>query len=107
MNFFEKVYEVVRRVPKGRVATYGQIAALAGFPRSARAVGMALRAFPEGTDVPWQRVISSKGYISIENFEHPAEEQASLLIAEGVRAVRQQGVFRVNLQKYLWNPNKK
>ena len=64
MPFYEQVYEWVRQVPPGKVVTYGQVAALLGSPRSARAVGYALRYLPRGTDVPWQRVINHRGEIS-------------------------------------------
>ncbi len=104
MDFYHQVYELVRNVPYGRVATYGQIAALVGSPRAARMVGTALRALHDRTDVPWHRVISGRGIISIENLEHPAEEQANLLLAEGVIVSLHEGVYVVDLKKYQWHP---
>ena len=61
---YRKIWATAKRVPKGRVATYGQIAALAGFPRQARLVGYALHSLPEKSDVPWHRVINARGEIS-------------------------------------------
>jgi methylated-DNA-protein-cysteine methyltransferase-like protein len=58
---WERIYAVVRRIPRGRVATYGQVAALAGFPRAPRVAGYALHVLPEGTPVPWHRVVGSTG----------------------------------------------
>src|SRR5947199_6309515 len=60
----ETFYAVIRRIPRGWVATYGQIAALAGLPRRARMVGQVLRATPQEVDVPWQRVVNAQGTIS-------------------------------------------
>ena len=101
-NFYTLVYQQVKRIPRGKVATYGSIASRMGSPRAARMVGMALRKLPEATDVPWHRVINSRGEISIENMDHPAMEQMRLLQDEGV-AVRHDGVrYRVDLEKYFW-----
>ncbi len=85
-SFFEQVYAVVRQIPHGKVASYGQIAALLGHPRAARTVGWALASLAEReeNDVPWQRVINSQGRISISNLRHSADEQRMLLEAEGV-----------------------
>ena len=66
----------ISAVPVGRVATYGQIAAMAGSPRAARMVGGILRDLPENSQVPWQRVINQRGMISIENLAVPKSEQA-------------------------------
>ena len=82
--------------------TYGQIAAALSSPRASRMVGTALRSLPEGSSVPWHRVISSKGRISIQNMDHPAEEQANLLMAEGIVVRREQDAFCVDLARYLW-----
>lgn len=104
MRTFHDVYVVVRRIPRGRVASYGQVAALVGSPRGAQMVGWALRALPPNTDVPWQRVISARGEISIENLQWPKDLQARLLRQEGieVRAVRD--VYAIDLHQYQWNP---
>src|SRR5262249_35312639 len=62
---WERVYEAVRRIPRGRVATYGQVSALAGFPRAPRLAGYALYALPEGTPLPWHRVVGAGGRLSL------------------------------------------
>jgi methylated-DNA-protein-cysteine methyltransferase-like protein len=84
--FFRQVYALVRLVPYGKVASYGQIASMLGHPRAARTVGWALASLPEHAEeeVPWQRVINSQGRISIRNLRHAAEEQRLLLEEEGV-----------------------
>jgi len=103
-DFYNKVYRIARQIPKGHVATYGQIAALLSTPRAARMVGTALRSLPDDSDVPWHRVISGKGIITIENMEHPTEEQANLLMAEGVIVTKVDGEYTINLKEYLWSP---
>jgi methylated-DNA-protein-cysteine methyltransferase-like protein len=104
-NFYEQVYAVVRRIPRGKVSSYGRVAQLLGRPRAARAVGYALNALkdkggqPAFEKVPWQRVVNSQGRISIVNREHGAQYQAELLREEGV-VVSQD--LRINLDIYLW-----
>jgi methylated-DNA-protein-cysteine methyltransferase-like protein len=104
-NFYEEVYEVVRRIPTGSVTSYGRIAQMLGRPNAARAVGYALSALKDHAerdgyaDIPWHRVINSQGRISIKNREHSALHQAELLRAEGV-AVNSD--LKVDLDKYLW-----
>jgi methylated-DNA-protein-cysteine methyltransferase-like protein len=103
-NFYEQVYAVVRRIPRGKVTSYGRVAQMLGRPRAARAVGYALNALkdkdqPAFEKVPWQRVVNSQGRISITNREHGAQEQAALLREEGV-VVSQD--LRINLDIYLW-----
>lgn len=85
-NFFRRVYALVRCIPRGKVASYGQIAALLGHPQAARTVGWALSALrgDEVADVPWQRVINSAGRISISRADLTADLQRALLEAEGV-----------------------
>ncbi len=83
-GFFERVYDIVRLIPSGKVASYGQIAMILEHPHAARTVGWALHALPDDTDVPWHRVISSKGRISTSCLTHPADLQRELLEAEGV-----------------------
>lgn len=81
---YDKIYAVVRRIPAGTVATYGQIARLAGLPGHARQVGYALHALRDGTDVPWQRVINAKGEVSPRAEPDWALFQRQLLEEEGV-----------------------
>jgi methylated-DNA-protein-cysteine methyltransferase-like protein len=98
-GLYERIYEVVRAVPPGRVATYGQIARLAG-RCGARQVGYALAALPEDSDVPWQRVINSEGRISLRRSGHE-DLQRWLLEDEGVE-FSLQGV--VDLARFGWKP---
>lgn len=100
-NFYEQVYAVVRRIPPGKVTSYGRVASMLGRPTAARAVGYALNALKDQVDhgVPWQRVINGQGRISIVNREHTVNEQAALLRAEGV-AVSEN--LQVDLNQYLW-----
>ena len=96
---YAKIYGVVSRIPKGRVATYGQIARLAGLGGQARLVGYAMHALPTGTRVPWQRVVNAQGTISLPG--KSALRQRDLLEKEGVRFdVR----GRIDLDRFLWQP---
>ena len=97
---YERIYDVVKRVPPGRVATYGQIAVLAGLPGHARQVGYALHAL-RGRDVPWHRVINAKGEISQRSDPGPEPLQRVMLEDEGV-VFDQRG--RVNLKQFRWEP---
>jgi len=96
----KRIYAVVKRIPRGRVATYGQVAALAGFPRHARLAGYALHALREDRDpaVPWHRVINAQGRISLGEFDG-ADLQRELLEAEGVLF---QSNGRVDLARFGW-----
>jgi methylated-DNA-protein-cysteine methyltransferase-like protein len=98
-GFFEQVYHLVRRVPRGRVTSYGAIARILGHPRAARTVGWALHSLPEGSDVPWHRVINSQGCIPATSREHAADLQRALLEAEGVE-FDERGV--VDWQRFGW-----
>ena len=94
VNFYDQVYAVVRRIPRGKVTSYGRIAQMLGRPHAARAVGYALNALKDKPDnspyinIPWQRVVNSQGRISIVNREHGAQQQAEILREEGVDRVR-------------------
>ncbi|MEK7148832.1 MAG: MGMT family protein [Patescibacteria group bacterium] len=103
MNFYQKVYVWARKIPKGKVATYGQIATLITTPRAAQIVGFALRALPKDTDVPWQRIINSHGRISIQNPKWPQSEQARLLRKEGVPVIFRESAFWIDIKKYLYH----
>ena len=99
--FYRLVYRVVRRVPRGKVVTYGQVAAILGQPRAARAVGMALAALsgrPEHHTIPWQRVIGSAGRCTHRD-GFWASVQRDLLEREGVRFDRH---GYVDLRKMRW-----
>jgi len=98
-NAYRRIWDVVRRVPPGRVVTYGQVASLAGMPRRARQVGYAMHSLPEGSDVPWQRVINSRGEVSPRSTPGWDDVQRRLLEAEGVRFDR---AGRVDLERFRW-----
>lgn len=98
-SFSDRVYALVRRVPRGHILSYGGVAAILGQPRAARGVGHALSVLPEGTDVPWWRVVNRNGEISIRGPIHGAALQRALLEAEGVRFDRQ---GRIDWRGYGW-----
>ena len=98
---WQAIYTVVRRIPKGRVATYGQVAALAGMPRAARQVGFALSALRDGSGVPWQRVVNARGKVSVRGSGFGDELQRALLLREGVEF---DSSGRISLSSYLWKP---
>ncbi|NTU79234.1 MAG: cysteine methyltransferase [Chloroflexales bacterium] len=99
METYESIYAVVRRIPYGRVSSYGRVALLAGRPGAARLVGYALHALRPGAgdEVPWWRVVNHSGVIT--NGYEPALQQARL-VAEGVAV---DDVGRVDLRRYLWD----
>jgi methylated-DNA-protein-cysteine methyltransferase-like protein len=100
MSLHHRIHETVRRIPSGRVATYGQVAAAAGLPGRALYVGFALAALPEGTDVPWHRVVNARGGISPRAGGGAAEKiQRILLESEGV--VFEDG-DRIELERFRW-----
>ena len=103
-NFYFRVYNLVRRIPKGRVATYGQIAALAGSPRASQMVGWALSVLKPNSPVPWQRVINKEGRITIENLRMTKDLQTQILRSEGVEVTEREGNLWVDLNRFLWNP---
>ena len=94
-----RIHRVVARIPRGRVATYGQIARLAGLRGQARLVGYAMHALPTGTRVPWQRVVNARGEISLPGSS--AVRQRDLLEREGVRFDAR---GRIDLDRFLWQP---
>lgn len=95
-TFFNRVYALVRQVPRGRVVTYGQIARALGAPRAARTVGWAMRVCPD--QVPWHRVVNARGEISLRPSAGYHEQKARLR-AEGVRFDRR---GRIDLRRYGW-----
>lgn len=101
-SLWPQIYAVVARIPRGRVATYGQVAALAGLPRQARLVGYAMHGLPDGSNLPWHRVVNAQGRVSARAAPGPSEGlQRHLLEEEGV-------VFdlggRIDLRRYRWRP---
>ena len=102
MNSYEKIYEVVLQIPPGKVATYGQIAELAGLQRQARLVGYALHNTPKGSDIPWQRVINAKGEISNYGDDQWTTFHRSLLESEGI-VFNDKG--KISLKVFQWMHN--
>jgi methylated-DNA-protein-cysteine methyltransferase-like protein len=98
---YEEIYRIVRRIPRGRVATYGLIARLAGIPRHARRVGYALAALHDDS-VPWHRVVNAQGKISLRSTAGYGE-QRGLLEREGVK-FDQDG--SIDLARFQWRPNR-
>ena len=96
--FARSVYRIVSKCPRGRVVSYGGVAALAGKPRAARAVGAALRDLPDGSKVPWWRVVNSSGAISTRP-NHGPSIQRKLLEREGVKFSR---AGRIDWEKFGW-----
>jgi len=93
-----KIYSVVKKIPRGRVATYGQVARLAGIPRHARQVGYAL-AVLAGDDIPWHRVVNAKGEISVRGLSFAEDHQRRLLEDENV-AFDAKG--QISLARFQW-----
>ena len=97
---YARIYAVVRRIPKGRVTTYGNVARIAGLAGHARQVGYALAALPAATSVPWHRVINAQGKLSLERDRRSSgTTQRIRLVREGV-AVDAGG--RVSLARFGW-----
>jgi len=96
---YERIYSVIRKIPKGKVATYGQVARLAGMAGHARQVGYALHVLPARVRVPWHRVINAKGQISLRSTGESM--QKTFLEKEGIVF---DGDNRVSLELYGWLP---
>lgn len=97
----EHIWATVSDIPKGSVASYGQIAEMAGIPRGARQVGYALRQIPKNSGVPWHRVIQSSGRIAFEKGSPAYNRQSKRLIMEDVVILE----GRIDMQKYRWQPD--
>lgn len=98
---YVRIYRAVDRIPRGRVATYGQIAHLCGLPGHARQVGYAMNTLPEGSATPWQRVINAQGRVSTRALAGTEECQERLLRREGVAF---DGKGRISLERFGWRP---
>lgn len=98
---WDSIYAVVRRIPRGHVATYGQVAELAGRPGQARQVGYALSALGLGSRVPWQRVVNAQGRCSVRAESGCELTQRRLLEREGVAFGASE---RIDLGRYRWQP---
>ena len=99
---YRRIWAVVNRIPKGRVATYGQVARLTGLPRHARLAGYALHALPASSPVPWHRVVNAKGEVSArrDGSEHHLLQRV-LLQNERVRFDAR---GKISLARFRWKP---
>ncbi|NJO78046.1 MAG: methyltransferase [Cyanobacteria bacterium RM1_2_2] len=103
MSAYDAIYAIVRQIPPGKVATYGQVAELANLAGQARLVGYALYRVTHELEIPWHRVINAKGEISESPFRHGDDHlQRSLLEQEGI-CFSAEG--RINLRQYRWQPD--
>jgi methylated-DNA-protein-cysteine methyltransferase-like protein len=98
---YARIHAVVRRIPRGRVATYGQVAALAGLGGHARQVGYALHSLGPESDVPWQRVVNARGEVSPRSLPGWETVQRARLEREGVRFDAR---ARIDLARHGWRP---
>ncbi len=102
---YSRIYAAIRRIPKGRVASYGQIARQAGLPRHARLVGYALHKLPNSSPIPWHRVVNAKGELSLARAGRASGlTQRLRLEQEGVTV---NAAFRVSMARFGWRPNKR
>lgn len=99
--FYKRVIDIIKKIPKGKVATYRQIAIYAGNPTGARAVGWILHSSSNKNKLPWHRVINSKGSISLTDIGY--EIQKRLLKTEGIKFNKEN---HIDLDVYLWRPKK-
>lgn len=99
MRFKDKVIQIVKKIPYGRVTTYGTVATLAGLPRAARSVGGILHLNYQKYNLAWHRVINREGFISIRCLDHSKALQKAFLEQEGIKVSDD---FMVNLEKYGW-----
>ncbi len=97
-EFTMEVIKIIKNIPKGKVLTYGLIAKMAGNPRAARQVSWTLHSMTEKYNLPWHRVVNSKGTISLKSMEG-LELQKSLLENEGIEFTT---TNKINLKKFLW-----
>ncbi len=103
-SFNERVYALVKQIPRGKVLSYGQVAGLLGVPSGARAVGWAMNALPAGSDVPWHRVVNAAGRISFRGDMISAHEQRARLEAEGVHFDEHDELRLRDFKNVLWRP---
>lgn len=100
-NFFERVYDIVRQIPEGKVTSYGAIAKAIGAARSARMVGYAMNASHDMEDVPAHRVVNRKGLLTGKHHFDGTNLMAQLLENEGVQVIDNQ---IINFEKHFWEP---
>lgn len=99
-GFFNKIYAIVARIPAGTVATYGQVARMAGSPRAARQVGYAMSSAPQGRNLPCHRVVNRLGELAPEHAFGDKRIQRKMLEDEGITFLKD---GRIDLEKYFWN----
>jgi methylated-DNA-protein-cysteine methyltransferase-like protein len=97
----ERIWDTIREIPPGRVASYGQVAEIAGIPRGARLTAYALRKAPRGHKLPWYRVITASGRIAFPQGSRSYVEQRDRLMMEGVAVLG----GKVDMQTYRWQPD--
>jgi methylated-DNA-protein-cysteine methyltransferase-like protein len=97
----QRIRDTIGDIPKGCVASYGQIAEIVGVPRGARQVGYTLRNLPENHDVPWHRVVQASGKIAFDKDTPAFKEQRKRLLKEGVPVLG----GRVDMEQYRWQPD--
>jgi methylated-DNA-protein-cysteine methyltransferase-like protein len=102
LSFKEKVYNAVKTIPQGTIASYGQIALMIGIPRAARQVGWILAKVTDDQQIPWWRIINNKGYISIKNNEYSALEQKKKLENENIKVTDD---FQIDMKLYRYTIN--
>ena len=100
-NRMQRIRDTICDIPPGCVASYGQIAEIAGIPRGARQVGYTLRHLPKGHSVPWHRVVQAAGTIAFERGSRAFNEQKQRLSKEGVPVL----AGRIDMQQYRWQPD--
>lgn len=101
LSLYQRIYAIVRQIPPGKVATYGQIARIVG-GCTPRMVGYAMSATPTGSEIPWQRVINARGKVSPHGDGFGTQMQRALLLEEGI-AFDSQG--RVDFDRFGWLPD--
>jgi methylated-DNA-protein-cysteine methyltransferase-like protein len=97
---YQRIWAVVKKIPRGRVATYGQVAEEAGFAKQPRLAGYAMHNLPRESKIPWHRVINAQGRLSFPPGSVPYKEQKKRLLAEGMSFVG----GRIDLAVYRWRP---
>lgn len=98
---YQQIWQTIQKIPAGKVASYGQIADLAGLPGRARLVGKSLGFVPQGQNVPWYRVLRSNGQIAFAKGSEQAQRQTGLLQQENVVVLNN----RVKLKDFQWQPD--
>jgi methylated-DNA-protein-cysteine methyltransferase-like protein len=97
----QRIWSTIADIPEGAVASYGQVAEIAGIPRGARQVAWALRRAPRDLNLPWYRVVQAAGTLAFEKGSAAFRRQAGLLAAEGVHLLN----GRIDMQEYRWQPD--